>query len=122
MAGKEKLVETAILNWLNMLPNVFCFKNHTTGIWDSKKKIFRPLQGFSIKGVSDIIGVIAPTGTMIAIEVKSPEGLKVYNRQSTRHVQEQKAFLDTVKHYGGIAGVASSIEDAMEILKRHNAI
>lgn len=113
----EKDIERAILQWLNMMPNIFAWKNHTTGIYDTKKQTFRPLQNFAFRGISDIIGVISPTGRLIAIEVKTPETYKIYLKQNTRRATEQKAFLETVKKYGGVAGIATCIEDAQEIIK-----
>jgi len=112
-----------------MLPNVFVWKNHTTGIFDKNKGFFRPLQGYSIKGTSDILGVVAPEGRLIAIEVKSDSGLKTFlrlthdgyrpagkNLKAWEHAQEQLAFLKAIQKCGGLAGVASSVEDAQKIL------
>ena len=117
--AKERDIEKAILHWLTMLPNVFAWKVHTSGIFDPTKKIFRPLQGFSIRGVSDIMGVISPQGKIFAIEVKTPAGLKIHNRQKEQRAIEQRAFIEAIRTYGGVSGIAVSIEDAQEILKGH---
>lgn len=58
------------------------------------------------KGGSDIIG-ITPDGRFLAIEVKTPTG---------RATSEQLAFIETVKAQGGVAGIARSVEDALQLI------
>lgn len=58
-------------------------------------------------GGSDIIGIHQATGRFIAVEVKTRTG---------RVSKEQQTFIDAVKRAGGIAGVARSVEDALELL------
>lgn len=60
------------------------------------------------KGGSDIIG-IAPDGRFLAIEVKTKTG---------RATKEQLRFIEAVKKAGGIAGIARSQEDALELIGR----
>jgi hypothetical protein len=69
-------------------------------------------------GGSDLLGwrTITITPDMVgqsvavfaAIEVKTPQG---------RVTPEQQNFIDRVAHFGGLAGVARSTEDARQILK-----
>jgi hypothetical protein len=56
---------------------------------------------FSIPGVPDIIGVL-PGGKILGIEVKRPGG-----NPSERQIE----FLDKIRRSGGIAFVATSIEE-----------
>jgi hypothetical protein len=56
---------------------------------------------FGQKGMSDILGLIPPTGRLLAIEVK------LLGRAPTVY---QQAFLDQVRKHGGIAFVAYSVE------------
>lgn len=58
-------------------------------------------------GGSDIIG-IAPNGAFLAVEVKTKTG---------RVSPEQQRFIDAVNKAGGIAGVARSVEDALELIR-----
>lgn len=60
------------------------------------------------KGSSDLIG-ITDQGIFFAIEVKTAKG---------RTSKEQDAFIDHVKSKGGIAGVARSPKDALDLLSR----
>ena len=72
------------------------------GIWH-----YNSWQGqFSEPGIADLIGIYK--GRYLAIEVKVP-GRKPSDRQ--------QAFLDRVNHEGGLAFVATGVEDVMEKLK-----
>lgn len=64
--------------------------------------------GVGNPGGSDLIG-IAPGGRMICIEVKTKTG---------RIRPEQQRFIDAVRAKGGIAGIARSPEDALDLLRR----
>ena len=58
-------------------------------------------------GSADIIGV-APDGRFLAVEVKSKTG-----RAST----QQLNFINAINHRGGIAGIARSAEEALNLIK-----
>lgn len=59
---------------------------------------------FGKVGMSDIMGVIPPGGRFLAIEVKRPGG---------KPTQAQEEFLSMVKAAGGIAFVATSLDDVL---------
>ena len=62
-------------------------------------------------GSSDVIG-ITPDGRFLAIEVKTTTG---------RATKEQLAFINAVNKSGGVAGIARSVEDAINIINgTHN--
>ncbi len=63
---------------------------------------------FGVPGMSDLIGIFQ--GKFLAIEVKRPSCIK-------RVTPAQQAFLDQVNGAGGLAFVATSIEDVEEKLK-----
>ena len=103
----ENAITNAILTYLNCQPNTFAWRNNTTGIYDSRKKCYRARTGkYNIKGVADILG-ITDDGRFIAIEVKRPGG---------RASREQQNYLSRIKALGGIAGIATSVLEAKEIL------
>jgi len=56
---------------------------------------------------SDLIG-IAPCGRFLAVEVKTATG---------RVSKEQQTFIDAVRRSGGIAGIARSVDDALQLLR-----
>lgn len=89
---KEKAVENKIKKWLKD-KNYWFFKVHGS--------IFQP------SGIPDILACI--NGKFVAIEVKRTKGGIVSPLQ--------KAQIEKIKENGGIAGVASSMEEFLEILK-----
>lgn len=89
---KEKAVENKIKKWLKD-KNYWFFKVHGS--------IFQP------SGIPDVLACI--NGKFIAIEVKRSKGGIVSPLQ--------KAQIEKIKENGGIAGVASSMEEFLEILK-----
>ena len=102
-SASEKQIETAILRYLELLPECFAWKNNSVGIYDPIRKVYRRTRNrFAINGVADIIGIYK--GRFLAIEVKTP---KTKNRVS----EDQRRFLDNISGHGGIAFVATGIED-----------
>lgn len=62
-----------------------------------------------MKGASNIRGVLAPPGRAVAIEVKRP---------GEKPTPEQAAYLERVRAAGGLAFVATSIDDVIRELGR----
>ena len=89
---KEKAVENKIKKWLKDKGYWF-FKVHGS--------IFQP------SGIPDILACI--NGKFVAVEVKRTKGGIVSPLQ--------KAQIAKIKENGGIAGVATSMEEFLEILK-----
>lgn len=92
------------------------WRNETAGAWMGKQ-IHR--QGDQVTltnarmmtfglcvGSADVIG-ISPGGRFLAVEVKTPNG---------RPTKEQLRFVEAVKNAGGIAGIARSVEEALELI------
>ena len=67
--------------------------------------------GLSI-GSSDLIGILAPAGRFVALEVKSHRG---------RTTPEQDLFLELVRRRGGFATVVRSVDEARAALERARA-
>jgi hypothetical protein len=83
------------------LRRVFCWRNHTTGIYDPTRGVFRRFSG--LKGVSDILGIFEDgSGTFVAVECKVP------GRVPT---QEQYEFLDRIDAAGGFATWVTSVDE-----------
>lgn len=59
-------------------------------------------------GSSDLVG-IAPGGRFLAVEVKTPKG---------RPTKEQLRFIEAVRNAGGIAGIARSVDEALDLIRR----
>lgn len=107
---KEKLIEDQILFFLKKFPGiVFCWKNQSTGIFDTKKQIFRRLNKYQLTGVSDILGILND-GRFLAIEVK---------RQGNKPTENQINFMAGINAMGGLAFVAYSLDDVFSHLKQY---
>lgn len=61
------------------------------------------------KGASDLLGVLAPAGRIIAIELKAARG---------RTTPEQEAFLEGIRAFGGFACVVRSADEARAAIER----
>lgn len=61
-------------------------------------------------GSSDIIGIQKDTGRFFAIEVKTKKG---------RASKEQLNYIDHVQKMGGLAGIARSPQEALDILNNN---
>ncbi len=66
----------------------------------------RPLRAGLMQGSSDLIGITS-TGRFLSVEVKSERG---------RLSAEQRAWIEMIQRFGGLAGEARSIEDFEAIL------
>jgi len=86
---------------------VRAWRNNTTGVFDPQKKCFRRFSGR--KGISDILGIVPPTGRLIAVECKSGKG---------KLTPEQREFLADVTAAGGLAIVARSVDDVVKAMER----
>lgn len=116
MASKEGNIQTRIMLALSSA-GCTIWRNETAGAWVGRKvyqdDLLVTLQNarfvsFGLcKGSSDLIG-IDPDGRFLAIEVKTTQG---------RTSKGQKRFLSAVKAAGGIAGVATSPEEALALIQ-----
>lgn len=63
---------------------------------------------FGEVGSPDILGILAPAGRLVAIEVKTAKG-----KTSTA----QEAWLNEARALGAVAGVCRSIDEAFELIE-----
>ncbi len=72
----------------------------------------RPKRGQGLGlGCADLIGVVSPYGRFLAIEVKVPK------RKNAKRDDHQRRWMEVVRRYGGIAGVATSVAEAWELVR-----
>lgn len=94
------------------------WRNETAGAWMGKQ-IHRDggqvtltnarMMTFGLcRGSADLIGIHHGTGRFIAIEVKTTKG---------RPTKEQLRFIEAVRNAGGIAGIARSPEEALDLIR-----
>jgi hypothetical protein len=93
---------------LGRLPDFRLWRN-TTGVAQHGQHVQR--FGLCV-GSSDLIGILAPAGRFVALEVKSATG---------RTTREQDMFLALIRRLGGFAAVVRSPQDAVAALKRARA-
>lgn len=105
MIGKETDIQNAILEYL-WYNKIFAWRNNNTPVYDVGGNRFRRMPKWSMKGVSDILGVL-PDGKFLAIEVK---------RKGAYPSKEQKKFMQGITDSGGRAILARSIEDVRQSL------
>jgi len=113
---KESTIQADIMLALSQ-NGCIVFRNETAGAWVGKlvmqDKGFitlanaKMIQAGLTKGGSDIIGIYKATGQLLAVEVKAPNG---------RVTKEQENFIKAIKKANGIAGVARSVQDALDLL------
>jgi hypothetical protein len=103
---KEKDIEAAILHFLDILKSqhkgrIYFWKQHTVGIWDSKRGTRRKSNNpYVINGVADIL--VCYYGVFISLEVKSKTG-KLRN--------SQKEFRENIRKAGGVYQVVRSVDE-----------
>jgi hypothetical protein len=102
-AHVEAGILNAVLKVLRLHPKVAWCARMNSGLHHIDGRWVR----FGFVGCSDIVGQMKD-GRWLAIEVKGPHG---------RVTEEQRAFIEVVQRNGGCAGVARSIEQALEIVE-----
>ena len=106
MAGPEQLVQQQILSALGAWRGLTVWRNNTGTLRDSTG---RPVR-FGLVGSADVLGVAAPGGRLVALEVKAP------GRHPT---PQQAAFGAMVQRHGGLYLVVHSLEEALVGLAEH---
>ena len=62
---------------------------------------------YGLPGMADLLGIQAPAGRLVSLEVKSATG---------KPTEEQVAWAAMVKRFGGVAAIVRSVEDAERAL------
>jgi hypothetical protein len=101
----ERDVQQAIRLALGRLPDVVLWRN-STGVARPNDRVVR--YGLCV-GSSDLIGLLAPSGRFLALEVKTAAG---------RTSLEQDQFLALVRRRGGFACVVRSVAEALAAIDR----
>lgn len=112
----EKQLQDLMIQWLNIHPNVFVWKQNqgkTIREYTLKTGPFRgttkthAFRAAGVDGISDIIGMIE--GRFVAIEVKLP---------GNKPRPDQLEFLDNVKRAGGVGLWVKSFSELYDSLKK----
>lgn len=119
----EKIIQAHIMAAIGSLPDLRVWRNNTGQAWTGNA-VLKPQKTttvtinpgdvlirrahpikFGLPGSADILGIKAPSGQFVAVEVKNQDG-----RQS----EQQKNFQKMVMSMGGLYILAHSAEEARE--------
>jgi hypothetical protein len=100
-APREKGIEVQIRVALSSA-GIMCMKHHV-----DHRALFG--RGLGL-GVADLICVVPPYGRFLGIECKRPG----YSPSDVR--DEQRKWLAMVRRYGGVSGIATSVDEAMALV------
>jgi len=101
----EATIQTAIRLALGREPDLALWRNETGVAVHNGRRV---RYGLCV-GSADIIGILAPAGRFVALEVKTATG---------RVSPDQVRFLQLVRNRGGFAAVVRSVDDARAALER----
>jgi len=99
----EKELTKMLIEYLNLKYPVRVWRQNT-GKMIAEHKGKTRMVSFGIPGQADITGIHNESGKRIEIEVKLP-------KRKNRLTPAQREFLESVRRSGGIAFVATSIDD-----------
>lgn len=117
MANVETKIQQEIRLGLGMRDDVRLFRNQVGQLPDPRTG--RPVQFGLAKGSADLVGwkTITVTPDMVGKEVAIFTSIEVKALKG-RATQHQQAWMSCVEKAGGIAGIARSTEDAVEIVEQ----
>ena len=84
-------------------------KNLRIKAWRSNNIAVKGRKFIGLKGVPDILGVLPPHGTMLAIEVKTEKGIQS---------DEQREFQAMCVENGAVYILARSIQDVIDVVMK----
>lgn len=114
MANAETVIQQNIRLALGRLPGFRVFRNNTGSLPDPRTG--RPIQFGLTKGSADLIGwrTITITPDMVGRQVAVFTSIEV-KTTTGRLTPQQRNWLDVVLQSGGIAAVARSVAEALQI-------
>lgn len=129
MASQETNIMHRVMIAISKLPNARIFRNNTGTGWagqsyaqGSDRVVINafPLKAGLCTGSSDLIGITTVTVTpeMIGQEIGIFTAIETKTFKGGKGSDEQKAFLKMVQERGGIAGIARSEAEALELINR----
>jgi hypothetical protein len=106
---KESKIQADIIQALNKTKRCLVKRNHTGfGVMHG-----RPMSFGLGKGGTDLVGILAVTGRVFCLEIKTPAG-----RTDPARAKEQEEWQAMIRKWGGFATVVRSVEQAIEALTR----
>ncbi len=121
----EQNLSNAIALAVGGLPDVRLWRNNTGTIRDSRNI---PVSFGLAVGSADRVGIVLPHGRFLSIEVKRPgyrppSDETLYKARShvackcgACHYNSQLDWCDTIRRFGGVAGIVDSVEQALALV------
>jgi hypothetical protein len=108
----EAAIQFAIRERLGKEPDLLLFRNAQAfgERIDPKSGAVTRFSGGLGKGSADLVGLLAPKGRWVSLEVKRLSGGRIS--------PEQHAWIHLVRSFGGFACVVRSVDDALAALER----
>lgn len=103
---REHLIQQMILARLGSVHGLTLWRNNTGAMRDARGQLVK----FGSPGSADLLGLVAPDGRFVAIEVKAAGG-----RQTALQLSWQRM----VERHGGLYIVATSADEAVQGLVTH---
>ena len=103
---REQEIQNHIRLAIGSLPDVRIWRNNTGRLTD-KRGI--PVSFGLAVGSADLVGLLAPHGRLLSLEVKTAKG---------KTTQAQDDWADIVRQFGGFACTVRSTQDALEAIER----
>ena len=103
--GREQEIQQQILARLGAVPGLVLWRNNTGAMRDERGQLVR----YGQPGSADVLGLAAPDGRFVALEIKAPGG-----KQS----ELQRAWQQMVERHGGIDWLVTSVDEARAGLVR----
>lgn len=105
---RESDVLKAIMLALGNQPDFRCFRNNVGALQDVTGRLVK--YGLA-PGSADLIGILAPTGRLVALEVKT-------ERRGSKQTPDQENWGRVVREMGGVYEVVRSKEEALNVLEQ----
>lgn len=99
----EHELQQRILLVLGNKPGLRVWRNNSGALIDKRNHLVK----FGLQGSADILGIQAPTGRFLAIEVKATNG---------KQTEQQQRFQRMIEAHGGIYILARSLNDISILL------
>lgn len=101
--AREQELVNACLEYLNL--QHFCWRVNQGAVTAEHNGKKRFIRFNNIKGVSDILGILKPSGRLIAVECK---------KKPNKPTPDQLNFLELVNRHGGLGIVVYDLEALIE--------
>ncbi len=114
MANKlEAEISNAISLVTGSREDVRIYRNNVGALQDRNGRLVK--YGL-FPGSGDRIGLVAPFGRFLSIEVKPP-GYKPPNARERERFESQKNWARIIRRFGGVAGIVDNPEDAVALVE-----